>query len=145
MDSHTDSVLNRLDVVDTGRRRRWSDGEKERIVLESMAGPRQISATARRHGIARSQLLAWRRALRVEPSIAPAGFVPMLVTPETDQREDARTMVTMGAVAPPALAVSAPTPGRIEIVLRSGRRMIVEGAADMDAVLKLARGLEALR
>ena len=48
MDSHTDSVLNRLDVVDTGRRRRWSDGEKKRIVLESMAGPRQISATAHR-------------------------------------------------------------------------------------------------
>ena len=142
MDSHTDSVLNRLDVVDTGRRRRWSDGEKERIVLESMAGPRQISATARRHGIARSQLLAWRRAMLVEPSAAPSGFIPMLVTPETDEREDARMM---GAGAPPALAVSALTPGRIEIVLRSGRKMIVEGAADMDAVLKLARGLEAFR
>lgn len=122
MDSHTDSVLNRLDVVDTGRRRRWSDGEKERI--------------------ARSQLLAWRRAMLVEPSAAPSGFIPMLVTPETDEREDARMM---GAGAPPALAVVAPTPGRIEIVLRSGRRMVVEGAADMDAVLKLARGLEAFR
>lgn len=66
----------------------------------------------------------------------------MLVTPATDWREDARTM---GAGAPQALAVAAPTPGRIEIVLRSGRRMIVEGAADMDAVLKLARGLEAFR
>ena len=142
MDSHTDSVLNRLDVVETGRRRRWSEDEKERIVLESMAGPRLISATARRHGIARSQLLAWRRALFVEPSAAPAGFVPMIVTSETDRREDARMM---GAGAPSALAVAAPTPGRIEIVLRSGRRMIVEGAADMDAVLKLARGLEAFR
>ncbi|MBX9912156.1 MAG: IS66 family insertion sequence hypothetical protein [Beijerinckiaceae bacterium] len=142
MNSHTDSVLNRLDVVDTGRRRRWSDGEKERIVLESMVGPRQISATARRHGIARSQLLAWRRAMLVEPRAAPSGFIPMLVTPETDQREDARMM---GAGAPPALSVAAPTPGRIEIVLRSGRKMIVEGAADMDAVLKLARGLEAFR
>ena len=142
MDSHTDSVLNRLDVVDTGRRRRWSEGEKERIVLESMAGPRQISATARRHGIARSQLLGWRRALLVEPSASPPGFIPMLVTPAADRREDPRMM---GAGTPPALAVAAPTPGRIEIVLRSGRRMIVEGAADMDAVLKLARGLEALR
>ena len=142
MDSHTDSVLNRLDVVDTGRRRRWSDGEKERIVLESMAGPRQISATARRHGIARSQLLAWRRALFVEPSAAPAGFVPMIVTSETDRREDARMM---GAGAPSALAVAAPTPGRIEIVLRGGRRIIVEGAVDADTVLTLARGLEALR
>ena len=127
MDSHTDSVLSRLDMVETGRRRRWSEGEKERIVLESMAGPRQISATARRHGIARSQLLAWRRALFVEPSAAPAGFVPMIVTSETDRREDARMM---GAGAPSALAVAAPTPGRIEIVLRGGRRIIVEGAVD---------------
>ena len=142
MDSHTDSVLSRLDVVETGRRRRWSEGEKERIVLESMAGPRQISATARRHGIARSQLLAWRRALFVEPSAAPAGFVPMIVTSETDRREDARMM---GAGAPSALAVAAPTPGRIEIVLRGGRRIIVEGAVDADTVLTLARGLEALR
>ena len=131
MDSHTDSVLSRLDMVETGRRRRWSEGEKERIVLESMAGPRQISATARRHGIARSQLLA-----------APAGFVPMIVTSETDRREDARMM---GAGAPSALAVAAPTPGRIEIVLRGGRRIIVEGAVDADTVLTLARGLEALR
>nr|WP_296578090.1 transposase [Phreatobacter sp.] len=142
MDSHTDSVLSRLDMVETGRRRRWSEGEKERIVLESMAGPRQISATARRHGIARSQLLAWRRALFVEPSAAPAGFVPMIVTSETDRREDARMM---GAGAPSALAVAAPTPGRIEIVLRGGRRIIVEGAVDADTVLTLARGLEGLR
>lgn len=66
----------------------------------------------------------------------------MLVTPETDQREEAGMM---GAGAPPALVVAAPTPGRIEIVLSSGLRMIVEGAAYTDAVLKLARGLEALR
>lgn len=142
MDSHTDSVLNRLDVVETGRRRRWSEGEKERIVLESMAGARQISATARRHGIARSQLLAWRRALLIEPSAAPSGFVPMIVTPETNHGEDAQTT---GAGAPPALAVAAPPPGRVEIVLRSGRRIIVEGTADTDAVLALARGLEAFR
>lgn len=66
----------------------------------------------------------------------------MMVTPETDRREDGRMM---GAGAPLASAVAAPTPGRVEIVLRSGRRIIVEGAADMNAVLKLARGLEALR
>lgn len=142
MDSRTDSVLSRLDVVETGRRRRWSAGEKERIVLESMAGPRLISATARRHGIARSQLLAWRRALFVEPSAAPSGFVPMMVTAETDRRGDARIM---GAGAPPALAVAASTSGRVEIVLRCGRRIIVEGAVDADTVLTLARGLEALR
>jgi len=87
-------------------------------------------------------MLAWRRALFVEPSAAPSGFVPMMMMPKTDRREDARMM---GAGAPPALAVAAPTPGRVEIVLRCGRRIIVEGAVDADTVLTLARGLEALR
>lgn len=39
MDSHTTSALNRLEVVDTGRRRRWSEEEKARIVLESLSEP----------------------------------------------------------------------------------------------------------
>jgi transposase len=128
MDSHIDSVLKRLDVVETGRRRSWSEGEKERIVLESMAGPRQVSATARRHGIARSQLLAWRRSMQMEVD-PPPGFVPAVVMPDA---------------ATSAMAAAASQP-RIEIVLRSGRRMIVDGAVDMEAVLKLARGLEALK
>jgi transposase len=35
MDSHTISALGRLDVVEAGRRRRWSEDEKIRIALES--------------------------------------------------------------------------------------------------------------
>jgi transposase len=52
-------------------------------VLESLAGPRLVSATARRHGISRSQLLAWRRTLRAERSEAGLvpGFVPALIVP----------------------------------------------------------------
>jgi transposase len=91
MDSHTDSVLHRLDVVETGRRRRWSEGEKERIVLESMAAPRQISATARRHGIARSQLLAWRRSMQMEVD-PPPGFVPAVVMPDVALHERLRRL-----------------------------------------------------
>jgi transposase len=34
---------------------------------------------------------------------------------------------------------------RVEIVLSAGRRIIVDGALDTDAVLTLARGLEAIR
>jgi transposase len=59
MDSHTISALNRLEVMDTGRRRRWSEEEKARIVLENMSGPRLVSATARRHGLSRSLLVTW--------------------------------------------------------------------------------------
>src|SRR6478736_316526 len=54
MDSHTISALNRLEVVETGRRRRWSEEEKARIVLESMSEPRLVAATARRYGPSRS-------------------------------------------------------------------------------------------
>jgi len=35
MDSHTHSAFGRLEIVETGRRRRWTDEEKRRIVLES--------------------------------------------------------------------------------------------------------------
>ena len=60
-------LVSRLEVVDTGRRRRWSDDEKLRIVLESLETRRAIPSTARRHGISRSLLMTWRRAFRAEP------------------------------------------------------------------------------
>ena len=45
-----------------GRRRRWSSAEKRQIVEESLAGNRQASLTARRHGIPHSLLFRWRKA-----------------------------------------------------------------------------------
>ena len=45
--------VTRLEVVETGRRRRWTEDEKLRIVMESLNGPRLGLATARRYGIAR--------------------------------------------------------------------------------------------
>jgi periplasmic glucans biosynthesis protein len=45
MDVHKDSVvLSRIEVVGTGRRRRWTRAEKLRIVEESFSGPRLVSA-----------------------------------------------------------------------------------------------------
>ena len=65
MDDLTDTRhINRLEIVDTGRRRRWSAAEKLRIVEESFSGPRLASATARRHGISNQLLFAWRKAYR---------------------------------------------------------------------------------
>jgi transposase len=34
-------------VVETGRRRRWSEDEKLKIVLESLQAPRQVAAVWR--------------------------------------------------------------------------------------------------
>ncbi len=51
MDSHKRSAqVERLEVVETGRRRRWSEDEKLKIVLESLRGPRLVAVTARRYG-----------------------------------------------------------------------------------------------
>src|SRR5271156_4506260 len=49
MDDLTDTRhISRLEIVDTGRRRRWSAADKLRIVEESFSAPRLASAPARR-------------------------------------------------------------------------------------------------
>ena len=127
MVSNTHSAqVARLEVVDSGRRRRWSDEEKLKIVLESLAAPRQVSATARRHGIARSQLLQWRRLFRPERNEAveeTSVFVPAVVVSQSEP---------VGS-APAGLTAE----GTIEIEFASGARMRITGAADA-AVLRAA-------
>jgi transposase len=54
----------RLEVISVGARRHWALEEKQRIVAESYAAPRQVSATARRNGLSASQLFTWRRLAR---------------------------------------------------------------------------------
>ncbi len=58
------SKVSRLEVIETGARRRWSVEEKLRILAESERGARQVSATARRYGLSKSQLFIWRRLAR---------------------------------------------------------------------------------
>jgi transposase len=129
MDSHTDSVqVRRLDVVQTGRRRRWSDDEKLRIVLESLQGPRQASSTARRHGISPSLLFTWRRAFgaeRVGASGPLPGFVPAVIIPEERKA-----------------SAGAPARGRMVIVLASGRQLIVDAEVDATALARVLDVLE---
>lgn len=123
MGSYIDSgVVQRLDVVEIGRRRRWTDEAKLRIVAESCAGPRQVSATARRHGISTWQLHTWRRAWR-EGRLGDGpvgGFVPAMIVPAREA-------------------------GRMEVVSANGRRVIVDRDVDVEALVRIVRGLEALR
>jgi transposase len=120
MDRHTHSAgVERLEVVETGRRRRWSEDEKLKIVIESLQAPRQVSATARRHGISRSQLLQWRRSFRTERTSAAEqqiGFVPAVVEAESEPRVASAAAFSVG--------------GTIEIEFASGARMRITGAVD---------------
>ena len=58
------SKVSRLEVIETGARRRWTPEEKRRIVAESASAPRLVSATARRYGLSVGQLFTWRRLVR---------------------------------------------------------------------------------
>lgn len=78
--------ISRLEIVEKGRRRHFSDEAKLAIVAESYSGPQQVSATARRHEITRFQLNSWRKAA-LEGRLGGGsldGFVP--VVPDTMRR-----------------------------------------------------------
>jgi transposase len=132
MDILTDSHrVRRLEVVETGRRRRWSDAEKLRIVEESVSGPRLVSATARHHGISNQLLFSWRKAYR-EGRLGGCqvdGFVPARIVSELQSTTE-RT---------------APATGTLEVVTANGRRVIVDHNVDVAVLLRIMRGLETLR
>ncbi len=132
MDILTDShQVRRLEVVESGRRRRWTESEKLKIVHESLAGPRLTAATARRHGISRQLLLNWRKAWRegrLGGASATTGFLPALVTTELAAAGER----------------SASEASRVEIVTANGRRIIVGAGIDVAVLVRLVRGLEQL-
>src|SRR5215212_9405546 len=50
-------------ITGVGRRRRWSDQDKARVVAESLDPATTASAVARRYGLHASQLFTWRQQL----------------------------------------------------------------------------------
>lgn len=71
----------RAEVLDGPERRRlWTAEEKARIVAESFEPDAVASAVARRHGIHRNQLYAWRRELRGEAVETGITFAPVVTS-----------------------------------------------------------------
>src|SRR3954466_1736017 len=125
--SRTDSTnadgFRRFEVITgVGRRRRWSDEDKARIVAESLDPRTSASAVARRYGLHASQLFAWRQQLQRRAAATVAlgeqVFVPVLLAEDGPARPE------------PA--------GRMEIALGS---VVVRVGADVDAPA-LRRGAE---
>jgi transposase len=84
--SHSDDfgAVSRMDVLEgPSGRRRWPDAVKGQIVAESYTSTAPVSATARRHRLAPSQLFAWRREAKAGKLILPvdaaASFAPLLL------------------------------------------------------------------
>ena len=121
--STSDDGFRRLEVITgVGRRRRWSDEDKARIVAESLGPRTSASAVARRYGLHASQLFTWRQRLAALAACEASGFVPVVVA------ED-------------AAATSPEAAGRIEIALGPA---VVRVGPDVDAAA-LRRVLEAVR
>jgi len=128
MTGHKDSFqVQRLEVVNTGRRRRWSLDEKLRIVEDSFQGHRQVSATARRHDISPSLLFSWRKAFQEDCRRGDEviGFTPAMIIPDEE-------------ASPGEAAVS----GRMEIVTATGQRIIVGADVDACALARVVAVLE---
>jgi transposase len=72
-----------------GRRRRWPDREKARIVAESFAPGAVVSEIARRYEITPQHLFVWRKAVRegrlALPEDATPPFVPVINLVPTGQ------------------------------------------------------------
>jgi transposase len=132
MRTHSSTTSTKVDgfrrfevITGVGRRRRWSDEDKARIVAESLDPATTASVVARRYGLHVSQLFTWRQQLQrsaasPETMGGPA-FVPVLLA--------------KGSAAP------AEATGRMEIALGS---VVVRVGADVDAAA-LRRVLEVVR
>lgn len=84
-------ALHRLEVITgTGRRRRFSDDDKARIIEETLVPGAVVSEIARRHGLSPQQLFGWRRQARQPASasteMAAPLFVPALVEATLPER-----------------------------------------------------------
>ena len=136
----------RVEII-TGpeRRRRWSNAEKLQLVEEACCPGHSVSQVARQRGINASQLFAWRRQAlakglvtdnRSDPSaVAALTFEPVEVVEEpatADAGEDVR---------PPRRRRAHRASAAIEIELKSGDRVRVEGHADASLVARIISAL----
>ena len=110
-----------LSVTDSGRRRRWTPGEKIRIVEESFSRPRNAAVTARHHDISRTLLTRWRKEYRQgllggEPS---AVFSPVMIA---DERTEPKVL--------PSRESPVSCADTLAITLVNGRHLVVPAGID---------------
>src|SRR5437588_8052919 len=81
----------RIDIrTGVGRRRRWSDEVKGKVVAESYEPGVVVSEVARRHDITPQHLFGWRKAARAGRLTLPAEEAPLFVPVVTTIREVGR-------------------------------------------------------
>lgn len=151
-------------ITGSERRRRWSEDDKARIVVESFKPGANVSEVARRNGLSPQQLFGWRREAR-ELMAEPAGSSETSASglarsstlrkpasgarPLLDARPSADVEPTFASVviaaatppSPPSPPPAPPTPGRIEIAIGDAVVRVIGQveAAQLTAVLRAVR------
>jgi transposase len=114
-----------LSVSDTGRRRRWTNDEKIRIVEESFGDGVTLAEVARRHDISRSQLYDWRYRHKNGMLAAGLQFLRVFQVGDGSDADD--------VPAPPAPVLTIDLGPRCRVSIPSG--------FDMEAAARLLNSL----
>lgn len=126
------------------RRRRWSAAEKEQAVAEALLPGANVTAIARRLGVSRSLVYAWRREARPEPSEpAMPALVPVVVASGDGAEAPVKDHGPPGVRSEPARSPRGVGSGVIEIALSGGARVTLRGPVDLKGlrtVLNVLRG-----
>ena len=84
--------VRRLEVITgTGRRRRFSEDDKARVIEETLVPGAVVSEVARRYGLTPQQLFGWRRQARrpaaaTSPDTEAVQFVPAVLEAQLPER-----------------------------------------------------------
>ena len=116
-------------MTDRGKRKRrsYSTAFKRRVVAETLEPGASVASVARRHGLNANMVFLWRGDPRFGPGREAIAFLPVEVRP--DRSPTTREPIDVCNA------------GQIEIDFASGHRLTLSGPFDIDAVLRLAKGL----
>ncbi len=116
-------------VVQSERRRNWSDEQKLLIVQESLRPGVVVAQVARHWAISSGQLYTWRKQLL---SAAAGSFIPCEIIGDGGHSE----LASLPAPAPASVMESTAmdAAGVIEVTMNGGRSLRVSGAADADTL-----------
>jgi transposase len=107
-------------ITGPGRRRRWSDDDKARIIAESLRPGSCVSEVARRNGMSPQQLFGWRRQARGRMAAQPVeadARSRSSRSPADEASEREPTFAPVIVAACPPVPPTALLPGHIEIAI----------------------------
>lgn len=122
----------RMEILGAERHRRWDDEKKLSLVLSVGVDGATITDVARRHDVTRQQIYTWRSALKQKglllPSLKPV-FLPV----------DMPVVQSKSGMADTTACLSA----AVELQLRCGRSLRLDGNIDGVVLARLIRAVEA--